>query len=106
MNTVYRAAQPKNSMDINRQIYEKGARIEQEFAEFFTGENLNTTALAFVTIDKCNAKYLVHTNIITDLCSCCWGWLGRRYLQQGEEYYPWAVGQLHLGTFFWEHLTL
>ena len=36
---IYRAAQPKNSMDINRQVYEKGTRIEQEFAEFFTGEN-------------------------------------------------------------------
>ena len=33
-----RTAQPKNSEDANRQIFEKGRRIEQEFAEFFTGE--------------------------------------------------------------------
>ena len=35
-----RAAQPKNSEDISKQIFEKGRRIEQEFAEFFTGLEL------------------------------------------------------------------
>lgn len=43
-STVSRLAQPKNSSDVNKQIFEKGSRIEQEFAEFFTGNNWNTAA--------------------------------------------------------------
>ena len=34
-----RAAQPKNSEELCRQIYDKGRRIEQEFAEYFTGKD-------------------------------------------------------------------
>lgn len=34
-----RSAQPKTSEDIARQIFDKGRRIEQEFAEYFTGNN-------------------------------------------------------------------
>lgn len=34
--SVIQAAQPKNSEELCRQIYDKGRRIEQEFAEYFT----------------------------------------------------------------------
>lgn len=33
-----RAAQPKSSEEQCRAIFEKGERIEQEFAEYFTGK--------------------------------------------------------------------
>ena len=35
----HRAAQTKNSDEMNKQIFDKGRRIEQEFAEYFTGRS-------------------------------------------------------------------
>ena len=37
MYFIHRAAQPKVTEDIARQILDKGRRIEQEFAEYYTG---------------------------------------------------------------------
>ena len=35
---LFRSAQPRTTEEQSRQIFEKGGRIEQEFAEYFTGE--------------------------------------------------------------------
>lgn len=35
-----RESQPKTSEDMAQQIFEKGRRIEQEFAEYFTGKTV------------------------------------------------------------------
>ena len=35
---LFRSAQPRTTEEQSRQIFEKGSRIEQEFAEYFTGE--------------------------------------------------------------------
>lgn len=93
---TYRNAQSKNSVDICRQILEKGGRIEQEFAEFFTG--------------TFNHIFIVHTYwIVVTMrlpCSCGGGRLCRGHIHQGEECDPWAVGQLYLGALIREHLVI
>ena len=35
---LLRSAQPRNTEEQCKQIFEKGTKIEQEFAEYFTGE--------------------------------------------------------------------
>ena len=38
LSLLFRSAQPRTTEEQSRQIFEKGSRIEQEFAEYFTGE--------------------------------------------------------------------
>ena len=59
---LFRFAQPKTTEEQSRQIFEKGSRIEQEFAEYFTGEEEG--------IDLVNPVQILLANCYSPLYDC------------------------------------
>jgi hypothetical protein len=65
-----RSAQPRNTEDQCKQIFEKGQRIEQEFAEFFTGKPSNRypyTAVCTVSTAELCRPYLAAMRLIISI---------------------------------------
>ena len=74
----YRAAQSRSSEDHCLALFEKGQRIEQEFAEFFTGKNYTVLYIVHVCVHvhvQCKCMYTYNVSACTIMyIKCTYGW--------------------------------